>query len=144
MKLHHLASAAVTLGLLAAGVATPAMAAGGRTTQEMTCDGQQVTLSVSPGHDGNNWGAAQVVGGGTLIPVSLEFRVYDDTAAMTLDDEVQQHGTAHSRQPTITCQVSQEAILRDVIPAGFVLPDGVALSDHITSSFIVTAVRPHA
>jgi hypothetical protein len=146
MKLHRLVPAVGALALVAAGAATPAHAAGagGRVLQTFDCDGQETTFTVSTGNEGDNWGAARVVGGGTLIPVSLEYLVYDDTAALVLDDEIVQHGgPAHAQQPTVTCVVTEQAVLGDVAPPDFVLPDGVAASDLVTSALYVIAVpRP--
>ena len=146
MKLHRLVPALGALALVAAGAATPAHAAGagGRVLQTFDCDGQDITIAVSSGNEGDNWGAARVVDGGTLIPASLEYLVYDDTAALVLDDEIVQHGgPAHARQPTVTCVVTEQAVLADVVPPDFVLPDGTALSDLVTLALRVTAVpRP--
>jgi hypothetical protein len=146
MKLHHLAPVLGAFALAAVGAASPAQAAagGGRMLQTFSCDGQDVTIAVSSGNDGDNWGAARLVDGGTLIPVSLEYLVFDDTADLVLDDETVQHGgPAHSRQQTITCVVSEQGVLGDSAPPDFVLPDGAALTDTITFSLLVTAVpRP--
>jgi hypothetical protein len=148
MKLHHLAPVVGALALAGFGATAPAQAtapeAGGRLLQTFTCAGQPVTIAVSPGNQGDNWGAARVVDGGTLIPVSIEYLVQDETAAITLDDEVVSHGgPAHAHQQTITCAVSQTAVLGDVAPPDFELPAGASATDTVTMSMIVRAVpRP--
>lgn len=155
MKLHHLAPALGALTLAAVGAAGPAQAAapqtapqsaspGGQLPQTFTCDGQPVTLLVAPGRQGNNWGAARVVDAGTLIPVTIEYLVVDDTAGITLDDEVVSHGgPAHAQQQTIVCSVSQSAVLGDVAPPDVELPPGVSSTDVVTMSMVVRAVpRP--
>jgi hypothetical protein len=94
MKLHHLAPVLGAFALAAVGATPPAQAAagGGRMLQTFSCGGQDVTIAVSSGNDGDNWGAGRVVDGGALIPVSLEYLVLDDTADLVLDDEIVQHG----------------------------------------------------
>jgi hypothetical protein len=88
--------------LAVVGAASPAHAAGGRQLQSFTCAGEPVTIAVSPGNEGDNWGAPRVVDGRTLIPVSIEYLVRDDTAAITLDDEIVSHGgPAHAQQETV-------------------------------------------
>ena len=142
MKMHHLAPAVGALALVAAGAATPAFASGGRILQTFACDGQDVTIAMAPGNQGDNWGAGRVVDGGVLIPVSLEYLVHDDTAELVLDDEVVQHGAgAHSGQQQVTCVVAEQAVLADVAPPGVDLPDGTAPTDLVTMSLLVTAVR---
>jgi hypothetical protein len=144
MKLHHLVPALGALMLAVICAAGPAQAAGGRQLQTFTCAGEPVTIAVSPGNEGDNWGAARVVDGGTLIPVSIEYLVRDDTAAITLDDEIVSHGgPAHAQQETITCSVSETAVLGDVAPPDLELPPGVSSTDHVTMSMVVRAVpRP--
>jgi hypothetical protein len=144
MKIRILAPAVGALTLAAVGLAAPAHAAGGRQLQTFTCSGEPVTIAVAPGNQGDNWGAARVVDGGTLIPVSIEYLVQDETAAITLDDEVVSHGgPAHAHQQTITCVLSQNAVLGDVAPPDFELPLGASATDTVTMSMIVQAVpRP--
>lgn len=144
MKLITTALAAMTVAGVCLGAA-PAQAQepGGRDIIQLTCDGQPLTLRVSGGNDGDNWGAAHLVDGGTLIPASLEYLVYDDTAGITLDDEVLSHGQAHQHQQTIVCQDSEQATLGDALPPGMELPPGTATTDQITQTFRVVAVpRP--
>jgi hypothetical protein len=141
MKLHHLAP--VVGALLAVAAAGPAHAegAGGRQLQTLMFAGEPVTIVVSTGNGGDNWGAARVVDGGTLIPVSIEYLVRDDTAGITLDDEVVSHGgPAHAHQQAITCSVSQSTILGEVAPPDVELPPGASGTDVVTMSMIVRAV----
>jgi hypothetical protein len=134
-------AAALVVGGGSAAVAAPSQ---GRTTMDVTCDGQVVTVTTPSGNDGDNWGAVQVSGGGHFLPVSLEYAVYDDTAAMFLDDEVLSHGGAHAHQRTISCVVATEqAVLGDVVPPGFGYPAGVAPTDTVTMSLRAVVVpRP--
>jgi hypothetical protein len=144
MKIRILAPAVGALTLAAVGLAAPAHAAGGRQLQTFTCAGEPVTIAVGPGNGGDNWGAGRIVDGGTLIPVSIEYLVQDDTAGITLDDEVVSHGgPAHANQETITCSVSESATLEDVAPPDLELPPGASGTDTVTMSMIVRAVpRP--
>jgi hypothetical protein len=116
----------------------------GRTTMEVTCAGQVLTVTTAGGNDGNNWGAAQVTGDGHLVLASLEYRVEDETAGVTLDDEVLSNGRAHDQQQTITCEVaSRTATLGEVAPDGFVYPEQTASTDTVVMSLQVTVVpRP--
>lgn len=143
MKLQRLAAAAgilVTLAVTA--TSTPAQAAG-LSTQTFTCDGQHVTIRSAYGHDGDTWSAAQIVGAGTLVPESFEYRTVDETAGIVLDDETLHHGAAHANQATITCEVGMEAVLGDIVSPDFMLPPGTSPSDLVQLSFVVTAVpRP--
>ena len=143
MKLHRTVPIAGGLAaLVVAGTGVPAHAAG-RTTQTFTCGGQQVTIQSAYGHDGDTWSAAQIVDAGTLVPVSFEYLAVDETAGIVLDDETVQHGTAHARQATITCENSMEFVLGDDVPPDVVLPPGVEPTDTVKMSFVVTAIpRP--
>lgn len=135
-----LASAGIALAAAPAQAHEPASQ--GLQTVQLTCDGQPLTLRVSGGNDGDNWGVARV-DDGTLIPVTLEYLVHDDTAGITLDDEVLSRGRAHGNQPTVTCEASEQAVLGDALPPGMELPPGTAADDVITQTFRVVAVpRP--
>jgi hypothetical protein len=116
----------------------------GRMTTDISCDGYRLTVTTAGGNDGNNWGSAQVSGGGHLVLAALEYRVDDVTVGVTLDDEVLANGRAHEQQRTIACEVaSEEVTLGDVAPEGFVYPEGTAGTDKVVSSLQVTVVpRP--
>ena len=106
--------------LLAGGTAN---ASTGRLTQQVTCAGQLLTIYSAPGNDGNNWGSAQVQGGGHLVLATLEYSLHDDTAGVWLDDEVLSHGKAHTQQQAIGCDVArQQFVLGDVAPPDFAYP----------------------
>ena len=145
MRLTSAALMACTAALACLGAA-PARADSaqpGRDVIQLTCDGQPLDLVTSPGHDGDNWGAAHLVNSGTLIPVSIQFLVYDDTAGITLDNEVLSHGSAHQQQGTIVCEDAEQSTLGEALPPGMQLPPGTALSDQVTQTFRVVAVpRP--
>jgi hypothetical protein len=112
---------AATAAMIPIALATAASAAAspgdGRTTMEVTCAGQVLTVTTAGGNDGDNWGAAQVSGDGHLVLAALEYRVDDETAGVTLDDEILANGKAHEQQQTIVCEVATErAVLGDVAP----------------------------
>ncbi|MGZ4626579.1 MAG: hypothetical protein ACXV3S_09880 [Kineosporiaceae bacterium] len=127
--------------LVAAGTAS---AASGRLTQQVVCAGQPITIAVAPGNDGNNWGSAQVDGGGHLVLATLEYAVRDDTAGVVLDDEVLTHGKAHGQQDAVACDVaSEQFVLGDVAPPDFAYPPGTGPADTVTSTLRATVVpRP--
>lgn len=134
-------AAAVTAVAVTSAVTTPAHAEPlHRQTMQLDCAGLGAVEIVAAPSAHDSWGAAQIIGGGHLVPVSFRHLVYDDTAQVTLVDGTVTHAPAHSRQDTITCSSSQRARLGDVAPPDFVAPDGVAPSDAVTISFIATAV----
>lgn len=141
-RLGVLAAAGSAAAVLLAG--GTADAATGLLTQQVTCAGQVLTVASPQGNDGNNWGSAQVAGGGHLVLAALEYSVHDDTAGVWLEDEVLIHGKAHLQQQTITCEVAeQQFVLADVAPPGFAYPPGTAPGDTVTSALRVTVVpRP--
>lgn len=144
-KTRVIAVAAGTLAaLVLAGAPAHAGESQGRTTSEVTCAGAMLTVSGASGNGGNNWGAVQVSGGGHLVVASLEYAMYDDTAALTLDDEVLSHGGAHARQDSTECVVaSEQAVLGAIVPGGFEYPTGTAPTDTITLSLKAVVVpRP--
>ena len=135
------AAGSATAVLLACGTAN---AATGRLTQQVTCAGQVLTISSAPGNDGNNWGSAQVEGGGHLVLATLEYSIHDDTAGVWLDDEVLAHGKAHAQQQAIACDVAeQRSVLGDIAPPDFAYPSGTGPGDTVTSALRATVVpRP--
>lgn len=137
MKTSLLAAAATLAAPLVVITATAAQAAPdhGRTTMDVTCAGQTLTVTGPPGNDGNNWGAVQVSGGGHLVLVSLRYSVIDDTAGIALEDETLSHGAAHAQQQQVTCEVtSQQAVLGELVDPAFVYPPGTAPTDLLTMS----------
>jgi hypothetical protein len=144
MRRHRtVAVVAAAVAAVAAGSAVPppAFAAPpGRQTMPLSCDGLGEVEIVVPATTHDSWSAAQLTGGGHLLPVSFEHRVYDDTARVTLFDGTVAHSPAHRRQDTITCSSSQQAVLGDVAPPDVVWPDGVEPSDTVTISLIATVV----
>jgi len=143
-KIVVAATAAMIPLALATAASATASSGQGRMTTDISCAGHPLTVTTAGGNDGNNWGAAQVDGDGHLVLASLEYRVDDDTAGVTLDDEVLSNGKAHEQQQTIVCEVATEqATLGDVAPDGFVYPNGTAPTDTVTMSLHVTVVpRP--
>jgi hypothetical protein len=141
MRHRILASAAVSAALVAAVVPTAALAAPlPRQTMRLTCDGLgPVEILTSPAaHD--SWSAAQLTSGGHLVPVAFRHLVYDDTAGVTLFDGTVTHAPAHSQQDVIRCTATQQTALGAIVSPDFLAPDGVALTDQVTVSFIATVV----
>lgn len=146
MHLRHRLAAGLTIAAAAIGAApTAALAAGpvppSRQTQTFDCGALgAVTIITPPPSAGDSWSAAQVVGDGHLIPVAFRYLAVDTTAGIVLGDETVSHGAAHGQQATTTCSTSEQATLGDLVPPGAPLPEGVAASDLVTLSFIVTAI----
>jgi hypothetical protein len=146
MKRLLATSAAVCVAILVA--ATAALAAGPQ-PQSITCNGlgtiQIVTGPATGTQDNENvevWGAARIVGGGTLIPTNFTFTAYDDTVDLLLFSGVSPKGSgnANQNQDTTTCVESQTTTLDQIWPPDAPLPDGAALSDTVTLSFGVNAI----
>jgi hypothetical protein len=142
MRHRTLTSAAVVgTALITLAVPTAALAAPlPRHTMELTCDGLgPVEIVTSPAaHD--TWSAAQLTSGGHLVPVAFRHLVYDDTAKVTLFDGTVTHAPAHDQQNVISCTATQQTVLDAIAPPDFVSPEGVALTDEVTVSFIATVV----
>lgn len=114
---------------------------GGRQTMQLDCAGLgTVTVITPPGVAHDNWSAAQLITGGHFVPVAFTYRVYDDTAGLTLGDETVTKPAAHSQQPTTTCVASQTALLADLAPPDAPLPTGTAATDTVTLSFIAIVI----
>lgn len=149
MHLRHRLAVGATIAAAAVGAAPSAALAAGpvppsRQTQTFDCAGLgSVTIVTPPAPVSDSWSAAQVVGDGHLVPVAFRYLAVDTTAGIVLGDETVSHGTAHQHQPATTCTSSTQATLSDLMPPDAPLPVGVAPSDTVTLSFIVTAVaRP--
>ncbi len=146
MHLRHRCAVGATIAAAAVGAApTAALAAGpvppSRQTQTFGCAALgQHHHRTPPASAGDSWSAAQVVGGGHLVPVAFRYLAVDTTAGIVLGDETVSHGAAHRQQATTTCTSSTQARLSDLMPPDAPLPDGVEPSDLVTLSFIVTAV----
>lgn len=146
MHLRHRLAAGVTIAAAAVGAAPAAAQAAGpvppsRQTMTFDCAGLgTVTIVTPPSPVSDSWSAAQVVGDGHLIPVAFRYLAVDTTLGLVLGDETVSHPPAHAQQPTTTCSTSTQATVGDLLPAGAPLPDGVAPTDLVTLSFIVTAV----
>lgn len=141
------ALAAVTLaaGAGVAALAGPAHAA--QTTLPITCDGQQLTVRVNTSHGSANggWAVAQIVDGGTchLVPTAFSNVLHDDTANQTLFtlDRANGGGNANHNQPTVTCTLSQAGTLGGFLNPGDMPPPGTSVSDSVTFTLTVTAIR---
>ncbi len=137
------------IGLTAAAVAVcafavPAQAQSARQTQILDCEGLGTVAITAPQTPHDNWSAAQLTGGGNLVPVSFTYRVTDLTLGVVLDEETVEHGSAHAHQSTIACEQTSTGTLAELLPAppGVQLPPDAAPTDAIELAFIATAVTP--
>ena len=143
------AVAAVTIaaGAGLAGLAGPAHAA--QTTIPVACDnGEQLTVRVNTNHssDHGGWGVGQVVVGGTghLVPTEVNASLFDNVIHQTLFtfDQAKGGGNANHNQPTVTCTTSDDTgTLGDFLNPGDMLPPGTSLTDSVTFTLTVIAVR---
>ena len=142
------AVAAVTIAASAglAGLAGPAHAA--QSTMPLTCDGQQLTVRVNTNHSSEHggWGVGQIVAGGTghLVPTAFSGSLVDNAINQTLFTFAQAKGggNANHNQPTVTCTASDDTgTLGDFLNPGDTLPTGTSLTDSVTFTLTVIAVR---
>jgi hypothetical protein len=142
------AVAAVTIaaGAGLAGLAGPAHAA--QSTMPITCGGQQLTVRVNTNHSSEHggWGVGQIVAGGTghLVPTAFSGALVDNAINQTLFTFAQAKGggNANHNQPTVTCTTSDDTgTLGDFLNPGDTLPPGTSLTDSVTFTLTVIAVR---
>ena len=125
--------------LIAAGVGTAAP----QQPQTLTCGGGlgdiQITAGPANGAD-QSWGAAQIVGGGHLIPLAFSFTAVDVTVGQTIFSATPVKGGGHAAAggPTTTCSQTEEATLADFLEPGESPPPGTSLSDDVV--FTLTAL----
>lgn len=138
------AAAATALGVFAG----PATAAA-PTTQQITCNGHQLTIRTNNNSSSMNggWSVAQIVAGGSghLIPTSFSLSAYDVTRKLALfsGTQVKGNGNANHTQQTVTCTQTMTGTLAMVlgpVPADQ-LPPGVRPTDTVTATFTATAVH---
>ena len=140
-----LAAVALAAGAGVAALAGPAHAA--QTTLPITCDGQQLAVRVNTSHGSANggWAVAQIADGGTghLVPAAFSNSLHDDTANQTLVtfDRAKGGGNADHNQPAVTCTLSQTGTLGDFLNPGDTPPPGTSVSDAVTFTLSVTAIR---
>jgi hypothetical protein len=140
-----LAAVALAAGAGVAALAGPAHAA--QTTLPITCDGQQLAVRVNTSHSSANggWAVAQIVDGGTghLVPTAFSNSLHDDTTNQTLFtfDRAKGGGNANHNQPTVTCTLSKTGTLGDFLNPGDTPPPGTSVSDAVTFTLSVTAIR---
>lgn len=133
------AAAAVACLAVAGGVSAARSAA-----MTLDCGGLGVVQVVTAVGGGKNdpWGAAQIVGGGHLIPTSFHFVAHDDALDADVYDSgvnAKGNGNANPNQPVTTCRASQTATLRELWGPGE-LPPGASGDDQVTLTFTVTGV----
>ena len=141
------AVAAVTIaaGAGLAGLAGPAHAA--QSTLAITCDGQPLTVRVNTNNSSEHggWGVGQIVAGGTghLVPTAFSGSLVDNAINQTLFTFAQAKGggNANHNQPTVTCTQSETGVLGDFLNPGDTPPPGTSVSDPVTFTLTVTAVR---
>ena len=133
---------ALLLGATSAQAAAPS-------TQQLTCDGQVLTLRTNNNNssDMGGWSVAQVVSGGTghLIPVVFDFSAYDNTIDQSIFDgrQVKGTGNAQHNRPTVTCTQMQTATLADLLEPGDPIPPGASPTDEVTFTIEAVAVWQH-
>jgi len=140
------AALTIAAGAGLAGLAGPAHAA--QTTLPITCDGQQLTVRVNTNHSSEHggWGVGQIVAGGTghLVPTEISGSLVDNAINRTLFtfDQAKGGGNANHNQPTVTCTTSDDTgTLGDFLNPGDTLPPGTSLTDSVTFTLTVIAVR---
>ena len=140
------AALTIAAGAGLAGLAGPAHAA--QSTIPITCDnGQQLTVRVNTNHSSEHggWGVGQIVAGGTghLVPTAFSGSLVDNAINQTLFTFAQAKGggNANHNQPTVTCTQSETGVLGDFLNPGDTPPPGTSVSDPVTFTLTVTAVR---
>jgi hypothetical protein len=144
-----LAAVTIAAGAGLATLAGPAYAA--RSEVTLTCDGQQITVQINPPDQSNSsqnnggWEVGQIVAGGTghLIPTMFSGSLFDEATDQTLFSSATPKGggNANHNQPTISCTESQTGLLGDFLAPGDTPPPGTSVSDPVTFTLTVTAVR---
>jgi hypothetical protein len=114
--------------------------AAGRNTEVIQCGGSTLTILTQPAaHD--NFGAVQVVGDGTLIPLAFEFTVTDLTKGIVLFSDSLIKGSGRTPPgvagSVMTCISTDTATLGDLLEPGETPPPGTDLTD--TVQFLLTA-----
>ena len=131
----------------ATGLAVVATAgAQGRIEETVECDGATLTILVQPSSSETGWGAVQVVGDGTLIPLSFSFSAFDETTGEPLfPTQTDQKGSGNPPPglagAVTTCSQTFTAPLSELLEPGEEPPPGVDPSDIITISLTATVVR---
>jgi hypothetical protein len=113
--------------------------------QTLTCDGiGDVDFLVGPANGSDqSFGAARIIGGGHLIPVSFQFSAYDVTADMSLFDSgliEKGHGNGNMNQSTIGCTSTETATLADFLEPGEDVPPGADLTDTVTFTIVANVI----
>ncbi len=129
------ASALVFAGVGAAAAPQP---------QPFNCVGLgDIMIVTAPSSDNaNDFGAARIVGGGILIPVSFEFSAFDNTTNTLLfaDGATKGGGNGNRNQTTTTCSFAQTATLADLLGPGETAPPGTSPTDSVTFTISATVI----
>ena len=113
--------------------------------QPLHCDGfgdLQIIVGPANGAD-QSFGAARIVGGGHLIPVSFEFSAYDDTAGFPLFDSgliMKGNGHGNQNQSAVHCTSTETGTLADFLQPGDTVPIGGSPSDMVTFTIVANAI----
>jgi len=131
--------ALVCVALLTAGIG----AAAPQQPQTLTCGGGlgDIQITAGPANGAQqSWGAAQIVGGGHLIPLAFDFSAYDVTAGISLFDETPLKGGGHANAagPVTTCSQSFQGKLGDFLDPGQAPPPGTSVTDDVITTFTAT------
>jgi hypothetical protein len=90
-------------------------------------------------------GVGQVVAGGTghLVPTAFSGSLADNAVHQTLFTFAQAKGggNANHNQPTVTCTQSETGVLGDFLNPGDTPPPGTSVTDPVTFTLTVIAVR---
>jgi hypothetical protein len=111
---RKLVGALLAGSVLAVGAAGTA-GAQGRDTLTGICNGHELTVRVA----GGQWAAAQIDGGGVLIPIAFRFTATPVAGGETLEFETQKGGAARGHlESDVTChfseQFEEDGVLYDV------------------------------
>jgi hypothetical protein len=116
-------SAAIVAVFAAACLVAGGVSAAPRQPQPFSCNGLgDIQILTPPAHGSDqNWGVAQMVGGGHLIPIQFRFSAFDNTVGVPIFDSgvvTKGGGNANHNQETTDCSFSQTATLADFLEPG--------------------------
>ena len=136
---------AIAVGAVALVAVSPGVA-GQPQPQPLTCEGGlgPIQIIVGPAIGAQqSFGTARIVGGGHLIPVSIEFSAYDVTAGMPLFDSgliMKGGGNGNQNQATVLCSETETGTLADFLQPGDTVPPGASLTDVVTFTIVANAI----
>jgi hypothetical protein len=142
-------AAAPTAAALAAPTYELNKAGHGISTFMLNCGGSDLTILINNNaSQSGGWGAAQIVGGGVLVPTTISFSTVDMANGTVLVSMTQQKGGGHVPAGTLTCTspvMDTGATIGDLVAGGELtasqLPAGVALTDEAGFTVTATVIR---